>query len=443
TTGVSSVTLEVGPPGFPIMFPELSDQERRSAMVYVSHADETERNARIQRVRHTIDDSAKTPPVILTKISHDLDKGKGHVFSYPDISSRLQWPTSKKLQSTSSAPLVSLESEGEAESSSASLPVVLPPFDVTTGFQLGTSSMDPTTGNIKGGKKARRRPPSWKQKTQGRVAGTASNSAQKGDSYKENGTKRKMVGKAGFEDAVRRGWDGGTGDNSSIMDRLSGCRTELSSARPPMYRQDSLVDLTLKVSDLFIPNTDLWDKEKVRDTFTPEDAERVLKIKPLLSRPDSDVWGFTKHMAWDHRSGLSGAGWLVRDHLGIAINHSRRAYVGSMSKREADLKSLHWAVESMVNMRLNNVILEASSIELRESLLEPHRFPELQSLIATTLLLLSRLVSWSLLHVQESRNRVSNAIAVSVTADLRTQSYVATGGPSWLSHTILSEAQAM
>ncbi|KAH0890448.1 hypothetical protein HID58_052877 [Brassica napus] len=270
-------------------------------------------------------------------------------------------------------------------------------------------------------------------------------------------------------------------------------------ARPPMYMQDSIVDLTLKVSDLFIPNTDLWDKEKVRDTFTPEDAERVLKLKPLLSRPDSDVWGLTNHMgyttqsayqllsaawklaqippptggdpvqtpaqppptshqwerppqdflkcnigsAWDHRYGLSGAGWLVRDHQGIAINHSRRAFVGSMSKREADLKSLHWAVESMVNMRLNNVILEASSIELRESLLEPHRFPELQSLIANILLLLSRLVSLSLLHVQESRNRVSNAIAVSVTADLRTQSYVAAGGPSWLSHTILSEAQAM
>ncbi|XP_048605398.1 uncharacterized protein LOC125582961 [Brassica napus] len=341
-----------------------------------------------------------------------------------------------------------------------------------------------------------------------------------------------------------------------------------TSARPPMYMQDSIVDLTLKVSDLFIPNTDLWDKEKVRDTFTPEDAERVLKLKPLLSRPDSDVWGLTNHMgyttqsayqllsavhdqnnpthtslppveqqlwknlwkkrnselgnfktfpwilwnlwksrnelvfensrtsplscvtksveeaniwfqvngdsgdpvqtpaqppptshqwerppqdflkcnigsAWDHRYGLSGAGWLVRDHQGIAINHSRRAFVGSMSKREADLKSLHWAVESMVNMRLNNVILEASSIELRESLLEPHRFPELQSLIANILLLLSRLVSLSLLHVQESRNRVSNAIAVSVTADLRTQSYVAAGGPSWLSHTILSEAQAM
>lgn len=95
------------------------------------------------------------------------------------------------MQSTSSAPLVPLESEGETESSSASLPVVLPPFDITTGFPLGTSSMDPTACDFKGGKKARRRPPSWKRKTQGRVAATASNSAQKGVIYRENGTKRK------------------------------------------------------------------------------------------------------------------------------------------------------------------------------------------------------------------------------------------------------------
>ncbi|KAF3594105.1 hypothetical protein DY000_02022741 [Brassica cretica] len=63
-----------------------------------------------------------------------------------------------------------------------------------------------------------------------------------------------------------------------------------------MYRQDSLVDITLKVCDLFIPNTDIWDKEKVRETLTPEDAERVLRLKPSLSRLDSDVWGLTKHI---------------------------------------------------------------------------------------------------------------------------------------------------
>ena len=59
-----------------------------------------------------------------------------------------------------------------------------------------------------------------------------------------------------------------------------------TSARPPMYRQDSLVDLMLKVCDLFIPNKELWDREKVRETFTPEDAQCVLRLKPSLSRPD-------------------------------------------------------------------------------------------------------------------------------------------------------------
>ncbi|KAH0867956.1 hypothetical protein HID58_074978, partial [Brassica napus] len=126
-----------------------------------------------------------------------------------------------------------------------------------------------------------------------------------------------------------------------------------------MYQQDSLVDITLKVCDLFIPNTDIWDKKKVRETLTPEDAERVLRLKPSLSRLDSDVWGLTKHMGYTTQSAYQ----LLLD-------------------------------------------------------------------------------SWSLMHVHESRNIVSTAIAVSVTADLRTQSYVATGGPSWLSHTILSEAQA-
>ncbi|KAG2304524.1 hypothetical protein Bca52824_033175 [Brassica carinata] len=163
----------------------------------------------------------------------------------------------------------------------------------------------------------------------------------------------------------------------------------------------------------------------------------------LWVRPPTDVLKCNIGSAWDHLSGLSGAGWLLRDHRGSPRNHSRRAYSGTISRREADLMALHWAVESMVNMRLNNVILEASSMELRESLLEPHRFPELKSLIESIMLLFTRLDSWSLIHVNGSRNRVSTAIAVSVTSDHRSQSYVAAGGPSWLSHTVLSEAQAM
>ncbi|KAF8118092.1 hypothetical protein N665_0006s0092 [Sinapis alba] len=159
-------------------------------------------------------------------------------------------------------------------------------------------------------------------------------------------------------------------------------------------------------------------------------------------RPPPEFLKCNLGSAWDYMSGLSGAGWLVRDHRGMPRNHSRRAFSGVSSKKEADLLSLHWAVESMVNLRLQNMILEASSIEVRESLLEPLRFPELQPLLDSILLLLSRLGSWSLHHVNGSKNRVTVAIAESVTSDHLIQSYLATGGPSWLSHTILLEAQA-
>ncbi|KAL0873727.1 hypothetical protein Bca101_023432 [Brassica carinata] len=190
STGAIVPISSDGPPGFPSLFPELSEQDRRSAMMYVSHANETERNARIQRVRQAITDSAATPPAILTKITPNLDKGKGHVFEYPDISSRLQWPQGK-TSSTSSAPVVPWESEGESESSTVSLPVSLPVLDVTTGFQLGKSSKDPTAGDVKGGKKHRRRPPSWKRKTQVRAGANAIVSAQNEGSIKDNGNKRK------------------------------------------------------------------------------------------------------------------------------------------------------------------------------------------------------------------------------------------------------------
>lgn len=105
--------------------------------------------------------------------------------------------------------------------------------------------------------------------------------------------------------------------------------------------------------------------------------------------------------------------------------------------------SLHWAVECMVNMRQTNVLLETSSTVIRETLLEPHCFPKSRSLLDRIKLLLPKLGSWSISHAIEPKNRVAQAIAGSVVAENRTQSYIAIGGLSWLSHTILHESRAM
>ncbi|CAN6818324.1 unnamed protein product [Brassica oleracea] len=52
------------------------------ALQYISHADETERRARIMRVQQSIEADKDNPPAVLTKISHEVDKEKGHVFQY-------------------------------------------------------------------------------------------------------------------------------------------------------------------------------------------------------------------------------------------------------------------------------------------------------------------------------------------------------------------------
>ncbi|KAF3587702.1 hypothetical protein F2Q69_00031562 [Brassica cretica] len=77
------VCLE-GPPDFPILFPELSPEDRKIAMLYISHSDETERLARIERVKQGITDNASESSLRLTRITKKLDKGKGHVFSYTE-----------------------------------------------------------------------------------------------------------------------------------------------------------------------------------------------------------------------------------------------------------------------------------------------------------------------------------------------------------------------
>ncbi|KAH0879942.1 hypothetical protein HID58_067336 [Brassica napus] len=286
-----------------------------------------------------------------------------------------------------------------------------------------------------------------------------------------------------------------------------------------MYRQNSIVDLTLLVSDLRLPNSSAWDIQKVFDTFTEEDAARILKIKLSLDKQDTDVWSFTKDgvyttrsgykmlsgrnalmfektrisassmvtkaleeaeiwnkvnsnvlaceevkvqpptvqniwtkpplgsikcnigMAWSSLGPFTGASWITRDSCGRPIHHSRRAFCSSAYKRESDLKSLLWAIEAMGSLRVKKVIFEASSFEVRQSLLRPYHYMDLLPLIQRILALLHCFEVWSICYVSDQNNSVAQAIAESVVIGARSQSYVGSGGPLWLQQLIQQEAE--
>lgn len=56
---------------------------------------------------------------------------------------------------------------------------------------------------------------------------------------------------------------------------------------------------------------------------------------------------------WDKGRKLLGVVWVVRNHRGVVICHSRRLFLEVINREEAKFASLLWAVERMVNLRFN------------------------------------------------------------------------------------------
>ncbi|CAN7120393.1 unnamed protein product, partial [Brassica rapa subsp. narinosa] len=65
-----------------------------------------------------------------------------------------------------------------------------------------------------------------------------------------------------------------------------------STPRPPMYRQDAVVDLTLSVNDLIDRHTSSWNADLVRQLIAEVDVDLVLNTKIVQSRDDSFVKEF-------------------------------------------------------------------------------------------------------------------------------------------------------
>ncbi|KAH0899078.1 hypothetical protein HID58_048646, partial [Brassica napus] len=262
-----------GPPSFPPMFPELFPFDRQQALMYISHPDEKERMARIQRVQLSIADKRSEEDNAMPVISYDLNKTKG-------------WSLVMRREVTNSRVSV-LKGLNDA---------LLHPWtflrmiaDNTTGFSVGTSCRNLTAGVSSLLKKPRNRPPSWKRKARASTKPTSTSvislpeedtdngkrKADKGNVFSWAGLRdkvwiqcrldisfgndewfnlfprseteinfsyeatednqgrfyfdKRMLEKAGIEEAVMRGWSCGDEDAEvSLADRILHCRREMA-----------------------------------------------------------------------------------------------------------------------------------------------------------------------------------------------------------------------
>ncbi|KAF3535347.1 hypothetical protein F2Q69_00020784 [Brassica cretica] len=104
------------------------------------------------------------------------------------------------------------------------------------------------------------------------------------------------------------------------------------------------------------------------------------------------------------------------------LYHSRRSFSGVVSKAHASLLAMSCASAAVMDLKLKNTVFEFSYSEAVDALNNP-----LES---------------GLLLVPDTCNRAASAIADSITRDQRLQSYIATGGPRWLSDLLSKEASA-
>ncbi|KAF2556187.1 hypothetical protein F2Q68_00013622 [Brassica cretica] len=246
---------------------ELQGEERAMALQYISLADETERRARILRVQQSIEEDKNKTPTVLAKISHDVNKEKGHVFSYDMPHSEgfpLVGKPSRHALSARSGDHTCASQAGSSSGESNNFHLV--PIGPTV-FSVGALGFT-STGILRNKKKSRQRPPTWvrhvrpnqsvthkDQVVSDKLEGDSGPPKRKAEetelSQASIGTRPSFIwrsilhGREALKSSLLRII--GDGDQTNVW--TSNWLLE-KEARPPKYKQDSIVDLTLKVRDL-------------------------------------------------------------------------------------------------------------------------------------------------------------------------------------------------
>lgn len=136
---------------------------------------------------------------------------------------------------------------------------------------------------------------------------------------------------------------------------------------------------------------------------------------------------------------MNGENWIIRDSTGKTLHHSRRSFSGVVSNVHANLLVMSWASAAVIDLKLKNTLFEFSSSDSAGALNNQLEFPSLYYMCYEVLKNTYSLPKSALFLVPEPWNRAASAIADSVTRDNSIQSYIASGGPRWLSDLLSKE----
>ena len=122
---------------------------------------------------------------------------------------------------------------------------------------------------------------------------------------------------------------------------------------------------------------------------------------------------------WVKQTKLMGVAWVVRNHRGVVLMHSRRAFSNVRSLAEARLVSILWAVESMSSLHYNKVVFARDYKEIFTAVHKPLLWLALRYHVVELNQLLRGIADYQLLSVLKEENRGAVIIAQNVTREGR------------------------
>ncbi|XP_013594959.1 PREDICTED: uncharacterized protein LOC106303165 [Brassica oleracea var. oleracea] len=145
--------------------------------------------------------------------------------------------------------------------------------------------------------------------------------------------------------------------------------------------------------------------------------------------------------SWINATVNTGVSWILRNNFGEPLIHSRRSFSSVPTKLEAELLSFNWAIDRLSDLRLDKVVFESSSYLAGEAILRPEEFLVFQDLLVHIRVKLTGFSLWNISYAHLEGNGCAHEIALSVTRDHQYQSYIARGGPFWLTTLTLEDAK--
>lgn len=104
-------------------------------------------------------------------------------------------------------------------------------------------------------------------------------------------------------------------------------------------------------------DADEWFLAQVVEEEVSKEGMKVERQIKRRWKPPTQGWLMCNiAFEWIESSKLLGVAWVVRNHIGVVLMHSRRAFSNISSLEKARFETIFWTIESMTSLHFNKIV---------------------------------------------------------------------------------------